>query len=138
MGIQTTITGLAEEAERQIRDQMWVLTPSDRDLAFQAEVGLREAVGKPESQEAMPDKERLKRLREVLAVLAINLTRTQGQLASFLSGAIAALEPVLHWRALPADHGATFGTLLPSPEQYTEAENAVRRLQDTLARITLG
>ncbi|MCW2904536.1 MAG: hypothetical protein JWO67_6801 [Streptosporangiaceae bacterium] len=32
--------------------------------------------------------------------------------------------------------GGTFGTVLPSPEEYTEAEDAVRRLQEVLALIT--
>ncbi len=135
--MRAAIKDLTEEAERQVRDRVWVLTPGDRDLAFQAEAGLRDAVGTSRAQEALPDKDRLERLREALAVLAINLARTHGRLAWFLSGAIAALEPVLHWRALPADGGRTFGTVPSSPEQYTEAENAVRRLQDSLARIAL-
>ncbi|MGW2376330.1 MULTISPECIES: hypothetical protein [Kitasatospora] len=134
--MQTTVASLAEEAERQIRDGVWELTPSDRSLALQAEAGLREAVGSPDTQELRSEKDRLERLREVLAVLAIALARTHGRLAWFLSGAITALEPVLHWRALDADHGSTFGTVPASPEQYTDAETAVRHLQDTLTRIT--
>ncbi|MGW2786738.1 hypothetical protein ACWC3X_36920 [Streptomyces populi] len=74
--------------------------------------------------------------RETLAVLAISLARTHGRLAWFLSGALNALEPVLRWRALPADRGGSFGTVLPSPEEYKEAEDAVRRFQDALAVIT--
>ncbi|MFC8448965.1 hypothetical protein [Kitasatospora sp. NPDC057223] len=42
--------------------------------------------------------------------------------------------PPLHWRALPADRGHTFGTIEPAPEQYTDAEEAVRRLQVLLAQ----
>jgi hypothetical protein len=83
----------------------------------------------------MSQKDRLEHLRETLAVLALCLARTHGRLAWFLSGAINALEPVLRWRALSADGGATFGTVLATPEEYTEAEEAVRRLQDVLAQI---
>ncbi|MFD8707687.1 hypothetical protein ACFV1W_34740 [Kitasatospora sp. NPDC059648] len=136
--MQTTVAGLAEEAERQIRGGVWELSPSDRSLALQVEAGLREAVGVPDTQELLSEKDRLEHLREVLAVLAIVLARTHGRLAWFLSGAITALEPVLRWRALDADHGSTFGTVPASPEQYTQAETAVRHLQDTLARITTG
>ncbi|MGW2374748.1 hypothetical protein [Kitasatospora sp. NPDC001683] len=46
--------------------------------------------------------------------------------------------PVLRWRALLAEDDHAFGTVPPALEQYTEAENAVRRLQATLARITAG
>ncbi|MGW2377671.1 MULTISPECIES: hypothetical protein [Kitasatospora] len=138
MDMQTTITGLAEEAERQIRDRVWELTPDDRGLAVQVEAGLREAVGPPDAQEVLPEKDRLEHLREVLAVLAIALASTHGRLAWFLSGAITALEPVLHWRALPAADEHAFGTVPPTPEHYTEAEDAVRRLQTTLARITVS
>ena len=108
----------------------------DRALALEAEAGLRDAVGPPDVQESLPQIDRLEHLRETLAVLAICLARTHGRMAWFLSGAINALEPVLGWRALPADGGGTFGTVLASPEEYTEAEDAVRRLQDVLAQIT--
>ncbi|MEU4039340.1 hypothetical protein [Streptomyces collinus] len=127
---------LAEDAERQIQDQVWKLEPSDRALALEAQAGLRDVVGPPDVREALPQIKRLEHLRETLAVLAISLARTHGRLAWFLSGALNALEPVLRWRALPADRGGTFGTVLPSPEEYTEAEDAVRRLQDALAHIT--
>lgn len=126
---------LAEEAEQQIQDHVWEVTPHDRALALDTEAGLRDAVGPPHAQEALPPIKRLERLRETLAVLAISLARTHGRLAWFLSGALNTLEPVLRWRALPADHGGTFGTVLPSHDDYTEAENAVRRIQDALARI---
>ncbi|MFJ9648879.1 IS5 family transposase [Streptomyces sp. NPDC101206] len=39
-------------------------------------------------------------------------------------------------RALPADQGGTFGTVLASRQEYAEVEEAVRQLQDALARIT--
>ncbi|MFJ8657160.1 hypothetical protein ACIRNU_32990 [Streptomyces rochei] len=130
------IAVLAEEAEQLIRDQVWKLTPKDHALARKTATGLREAVGPPDIQEALPPIDRLEHLRETLAVLAISLARTHGRLAWFLSGALNALEPVLRWRALPSDLGGTFGTVLPSPEEYTEAEDAIRRLHDALADIT--
>ncbi|MEW2306469.1 hypothetical protein AB0958_42085 [Streptomyces sp. NPDC006655] len=136
MDMRRIIAVLAEEAEQQIQDQLWKLTESERALAREAESGLRDAVGSPDAQEALPRIQRLERLRETLAVLAIALARTHGRLAWFLSGALNALEPVLRWRALSADRGATFGTVLPSSEEYREAEDAVRRLQEALAQIT--
>ncbi|MFC0058193.1 hypothetical protein [Streptomyces actinomycinicus] len=136
MDMRRAVAVLAEEAEQQIQDQTWKLTPSDRALAVEAEAGLRDAVGPPDVQEALPQIKRLEHLRETLAVLAISLARTHGRLAWFLSGTVNALGPVLRWRALSADRGGTFGTVLPSPEEYTEAEDAVRQLRDALARIT--
>ncbi|MER6076044.1 hypothetical protein ABT187_46360 [Streptomyces sp. NPDC001817] len=96
---------------------MWKLEPSDRALALETETGLRDAVGPPDVQEALPQIDRLEHLRETLAVLAISLACTHGRLAWFLSGAINALEPVLRWRPLPADRGGSFGTVLASPEE---------------------
>ncbi|MFJ6793850.1 hypothetical protein [Streptomyces sp. NPDC091268] len=136
MDMRRIVAMLAEEAEQQIADQVWELAPSERLLALEAQTGLRDAVGPPDVQEALPQIDRLGQLREALAVLAVSLARTHGRLAWFLSGAIDALEPVLRWRALPAERGGTFGTVLPSPEQYTQAEEAVRRLRDTLAQLT--
>ncbi|MGW5847674.1 hypothetical protein ACWFQ8_06840 [Streptomyces sp. NPDC055254] len=136
MDMQRIVAVLIEEAEQQIQDGVWELAPNDRALAREVEAGLRDAVGPPDSQEKLPQIDRLEHLRETLAVLAISLARTHGRLAWFLSGAIHALEPVLRWRALPAGHGGTFGTVLPTPDEYTEAEEAVRRLQDALTRIT--
>jgi hypothetical protein len=135
MDMRRIVAVLAEEAEQQIRDHVWKVAPDDRALALDTEAGLRDAVGPPDVQEAMPQIERLEHLRETLAVLAISLAHTHGRLAWFLSGALNALEPVLRWRAMSADGGGTFGTVLPSPEEYTEAEDAVRRLQEVLAQI---
>lgn len=42
----------------------------------------------------------------------------------------------LNWRALPDDGGASFGTVEPTPAQFADAEDAVRRLQTTLTRVT--
>lgn len=136
MDMRRVVAVLAEEAEQQIHDQVWVLKPHDHALALEAQTGLRKAVGVPKVQEALPQIDRLEHLRESLAVLALCLARTHGRLAWFFSGAIEALEPVLRWRALSADRGGTFGTVPASPEEYVEAEGAVRRLQDVLALIT--
>ncbi|MFJ3205580.1 hypothetical protein [Streptomyces sp. NPDC086989] len=135
MDMQRIVVVLAEEAEQQIQDQVWNLEPSDRAVARETEGRLRDAVGPQGVQDALPQIKRLEHLRETLAVLAISLARTHGRMAWFLSGALHALEPVLRWRALPSDGGGTFGTVLPSSEDYTEAEDAVRRLQDALAQI---
>ena len=136
MDMRRIVAVLAEEAEQQIRDHVWELTPQDRALVLEAEAGLRKAVGPPEVQEALPQVDRLEHLRETLAVLALCLARTHGRLAWFLSGAINALEPVLRWRALSAEGGGTFGTVLASPGEYAEAEDAVCRLQEILSQIT--
>lgn len=135
MDMRRIVAVLAEEAEQQIKAQVWKLEPSDRALAIEAEAGLRDVVGPPNVQEDLPQIKRLEHLRETLAVLAISLARTHGRMAWFLSGALNALEPVLRWRAMPADRGGSFGTVLPSPEEYKEAEDAVRRLQAALAVI---
>ncbi|MEU3466273.1 hypothetical protein ABZ721_40890 [Streptomyces sp. NPDC006733] len=136
MDMRRIVAVLAEEAGQQLHDQVWELTSSDRALALTTGTSLRDVVGPPDVQEALPQITRLEHLREALAVLAVSLARTHGRLAWFMSGALNALEPVLRWRAMPADHGGTFGTVLADPEQYTEAEDAVRLLQDTLTRIT--
>ncbi|MEU9917776.1 hypothetical protein [Streptomyces sp. NPDC051001] len=138
MDMRRIVAVLAEEAEQQIHNQVWKPAPSECALAHETEMGLRKAVGPPDVQETLPQIDRLEHLREALAVLAISLARTHGRLAWFLSGAINALEPVLRWRALSSDRGGTFGTVLASLEEYTEAEEAVRRIQDSLARIAAG
>ncbi|MGI5413918.1 hypothetical protein ACQEV9_44860 [Streptomyces chartreusis] len=136
MDMRGAVAVLAEEAEQQIQDQVWTVAQSDRALALETEARLRDVVGPPDVQEALPQIKRLEHLRETLAVLAISLARTHGRLAWFLSGALNALEPVLRWRALPSDGGGTFGTVLPSPEEYAQAEDAVRRLRAALAQIS--
>ncbi|MFD8413724.1 MULTISPECIES: hypothetical protein [unclassified Streptomyces] len=136
MDMRRIVAVLVEEAEQQMAEGLWELAADDRALAVETEAGLRNAVGPLEVQGALPWIGRLEHLRESLAVLAISLARTHGRMAWFLSGALNALEPVLRWRALPADQGGTFGTVLASPEEYAEAEEAVRQLQDALARIT--
>ncbi|MET9351364.1 hypothetical protein [Streptomyces termitum] len=129
------IENLVEEAERQIREGTWIPDHAHRATAAKAATDLRAAVGTPQEQEALPLVDRLACLREALADVAIALAQVHGQLAWFLGAAATALTPVLHWRALSAEDRDTFGAVLPTLPQYTEAEEAVRRLQDALARI---
>ncbi|MFE9933077.1 hypothetical protein [Streptomyces sp. NPDC005533] len=133
MDMRTTIEGLAEEAERQLHDKTWEPTDADRALAAQAAVDLAAAVGPPDLQQALTPVERLEDLREALAVIAIATARIHGPLAWLLAAASTALAPILHWRALAAEAGHTFGTIEAGPEWYAEAEDAVRRLQAVLA-----
>ncbi|MGI5479264.1 hypothetical protein [Streptomyces lavendofoliae] len=136
MDIRTVIEDLAEEAERLIHDGVWVLTTTDRSVASKAAADLHTAVGTPQSQQTLPEVDRLERLREALAAVAIALAHVHGRLAWFLGAAATALTPVLHWRAMPAEDGPTFGAVPPTPQQYTEAEDAVRRLRSVLTSIT--
>ncbi|MFE9905092.1 hypothetical protein [Streptomyces achromogenes] len=130
--MRTTIESLADDALRQIRDHEWELTPAERNLVTRAAADLAAAVRAPEVQEALPPLERLEHLREALAVLA----KVHGHLAWFLSSASTVLVPLLQWRALPAEPGHAFGTIEPTPAQYTEAEDAARHLQAALTRLT--
>ncbi len=129
------IEELVKEAERQIRDHKWILTPKDRAVAAKAADDLHAAVGAPQAQQDLPAVARLEHLREALAAVAIALAHVHGRMAWFLGAAATALTPILHWRAMPAEHGPTFGAVPPPVEQYTEAEDAIRRLQSTLAGI---
>ncbi|GAA3387026.1 hypothetical protein [Streptomyces roseoviridis] len=135
MGVQSAIAVLVEEAEQQVRERMWDPSSGDRALALETAAGLREAVGAGQDGEDLPDIERLAHLREALAALAITLARTHGRLAWFLAACIEALSPILHWRALPAGQAPAFGTTHPTPEQLTDAEDALRQLAATLTRI---
>ncbi|MFC8016292.1 hypothetical protein [Streptomyces cinereoruber] len=134
--MRTAIEDLVEEAERLIRDQVWILTPGDRFIAAKAAADLDAAVLTPQTQQVLPEVDRLAHLREALAVVAIALAHVHGRLAWFLGAAATALTPVLHWRALPDEDGPTFGAVAPTHAQYTEAEDAVRRLQNALAGIS--
>ncbi|WP_033825589.1 hypothetical protein [Kitasatospora sp. MBT63] len=135
MDMRAEVALLIDEAERQLNDGVWDLTPGDRALARQAAAELKGAVGGPDSEGHPADIDRLEHLREALAVLAIALSRTHGRLAWFLAGGSAALSPVLHWRALPAGDRPAFNTVRPTPQQYADAEDAVRRLGAMLTRL---
>ncbi|MFD9572464.1 hypothetical protein ACFWBI_21740 [Streptomyces sp. NPDC059982] len=109
---------------------------ADTALARSTATRLATFVGTAAAQEALPGIERLEYLREALAVPAVGTAHTHGQLAWFLGRATAALAPVLQWRALTADREHALGTVLPTPEEFTDAENAVRHLHNVLARTT--
>ncbi|OKJ48662.1 hypothetical protein AMK27_38310 [Streptomyces sp. CB02009] len=130
------VAELAAEAERQTATGRWDLSTASTALARATATQLAGFVGPLDIQEALPGIERLERLREALAVVAIGTARTHGQLAWFLARANIALTPVLRWRALTADREHAFGTVVPTPQEFTDAENAVRHLQSVLARST--
>ncbi|WP_282795206.1 hypothetical protein [Streptomyces sp. CC224B] len=133
--MQRAIEDVALEAERLIRDQVWVLTPAERLVVAKAATELEAAVGTPQSQQSLPAVDRLEHLREALAAVAIALAHVHGRLAWFLGAAATALTPVLHWRALSAEDGPTFGAVSPTLQQYTDAEEAIRRLRSALASM---
>ncbi|MFJ3205610.1 hypothetical protein [Streptomyces sp. NPDC086989] len=135
MDMRTTIETLITEAREQIRDQAWIPTPTDRAIAGKAAVDLANAIGTAHAQSALPPVERLEQLRAALAALAISLAHVHGRLAWFLGATATALTPVLQWRALNPEGGPAFGTVQPTPEQYTDAEEAIRRIQTTLTHI---
>ncbi|MFD7127773.1 MULTISPECIES: hypothetical protein [Streptomyces] len=135
MGMRQDIEELAKEAEWQIREHKWVPTADDHTVAARVAADLRAVVGTPRSQQELFAVTRLGHLREAFAAVAIALASVHGPMAWFLGAAATALTPILHWRALPALHGHTFGAISPPLQQYTEAEEAIRRLQDTLARL---
>ncbi|MFD8708676.1 hypothetical protein ACFV1W_39880 [Kitasatospora sp. NPDC059648] len=128
------VAALAAEAERQFRDGLWDLAAQDAALARKTAEALAEALGAEAAPEPPPVIERLEHLREALAVLALGIARTHGQLAWFLARASTILSPVLSWRSLPADRRQSFGTVVPGPEALADAEGAVRRLQAALLR----
>ncbi|MFF5447597.1 hypothetical protein [Streptomyces sp. NPDC012888] len=134
--MRTAIEELAEEAEQQIRDRFWEVSEQDRAVAAKAAADLRAAVGPAEIQELLAVIDRLRHLREALAALAVALAHVHGRLAWFLGAACTALGPVLNWRALPPGAGPTFGATQPTPQQYENAEDAIRRLQTALTHIT--
>ncbi|MGW1014480.1 hypothetical protein ACWD4X_31125 [Streptomyces termitum] len=136
--MKAIIEELAEKAERQLSDQVWIPDPADRAIAEKAATGLYALVGAPEVQRALSDVDRLARLREALAAVAIALAHVHGRLAWFLGAAATALTPILNWRALPLEGGPTFGAVEPTAQEYEDAEEAVRRLQATLAAVVVA
>ncbi|WP_406865222.1 hypothetical protein ABZO31_00690 [Streptomyces sp. HUAS MG47] len=136
--MRTAIDDLAEEAGRLIRHGAWVPTPHDGAVAQETAADLQAAIGAAQSQEMLPAIDRLAHLREAIAAVAIALAHVHGRLAWFLGAAATILTPILHWRALPAEDNSTFGAVTPEPQQYTEAEDAIRRLQSVLSGITVA
>lgn len=136
--MRTVIEELVGEAGRLIREGVWIRTSTDRTVAAKAAADLHAAVGAPQFQQTLSEVDRLERLREALAAVAIALAHVHGRLAWFLGAAATALTPVLHWRAMPAEDGLTFGAVVPALQQYAEAEDAVRRLQSALTGIAIA
>ncbi|MEU7094102.1 hypothetical protein [Kitasatospora aureofaciens] len=137
-GMGAQVAALAAEAERQFRDGLWELAAQDAALARKTAEGLAQALGAETGPEPLPVMDRLERLREALAVLALGIARTHGQLAWFLARASTVLAPVLSWRSLPADRRQSFGTVVPDAEALADAEGAVRRLHAALIRTGTG
>ncbi|GAA2744374.1 MULTISPECIES: STAS domain-containing protein [Kitasatospora] len=136
-GMRAKAAALAAEAERQIREGQWEVTPEDAALAGETADRLAQAVGPAAAQAALPTIERLELLRETLAHLTAGIARTHGQLAWFLAQGTASLTPVLQWRTLLADHRQSFGTRLPTPDELTDAEDTVRSLRTALTVLAL-
>ncbi|MFJ7158776.1 hypothetical protein ACIQUQ_28075 [Streptomyces sp. NPDC101118] len=134
--MRTIIEDLAGQAEQQLRGGVWRVTDTDRSVAAKAAAELSAAVGPADVQETLAVIDRLAHLREALAAVALALAHVHGRLAWFLGAAATALTPILHWRALPVENGPTFGAVAPTPEQYRDAEDAIRRLHTVLTRIT--
>ncbi|MFG2616985.1 hypothetical protein ACGFXC_05125 [Streptomyces sp. NPDC048507] len=115
---------MAAQAGRQTRTGRWEPPSSDTALARATATLLGKAVGPAIVQQGLPGIERLERLREALAVRAIGTARTHGQLAWFLARTTTALTPVLQWRALSADRERALGPVVPTPEEFTDAETS--------------
>ncbi|MFE3382311.1 methyltransferase [Streptomyces anulatus] len=109
MGMRQDIEDLAKEAEWQIREHKWVPSANDHTVAARVAADLRAVVGTPQSQQELLAVTRLGHLREALAAVTIALAYVHGPMAWFLGAAATALTPILHWRAMPARHGHTFG-----------------------------
>ncbi|MFB9370762.1 hypothetical protein [Kitasatospora albolonga] len=137
-GLTAQLTHLLAEAGRQLDRSLWVPVPDDAALARKTAAGLAESVLDGPRQEQLPVIDRLERLREALAVTALGIARTHGQLAWFLSRAGTVLTPVLTWRVLPADELRSFGLTVPAPDELADTERAVRLLTAALDRIGDG
>ncbi|MEK9524248.1 STAS domain-containing protein [Streptomyces venezuelae] len=135
-GMCAQAAALTAQAERQTSTAQWDLSAAGTTLARTTAIRLGETIGPADVQQELPGIERLERLREALAILTIGTAHTHGQLAWFLSSATVTLTPVLRWRALTADERQSFGTVVPTSEEFTDAENAVRHVRTALSHIT--
>ncbi|MFE9845324.1 STAS domain-containing protein [Streptomyces goshikiensis] len=127
---------LVVEASGQVADGLWEMSSGETALARVTAEHLAQAVGPPGEQLELPSIERLERLREALAHMAMAIARTHGQLAWFLARTTEALTPVLHWRTLTADRAQSFGTVVPTPAELADAEDAVRLLHTALDEMS--
>ncbi|MFJ3202909.1 STAS domain-containing protein [Streptomyces sp. NPDC086989] len=135
-GMCIQASALAAQVELQAGSGQWELSRDEIALAHSTSAHLAEAVGPATLQEVLPGIERLERLREALAALAIGIAHTHGQLAWFLARTATVLAPVLQWRALTAEGEKALGTVVPSAAEFTDAEDAVRLVHTLLARTT--
>ncbi|MFE2923776.1 STAS domain-containing protein [Streptomyces goshikiensis] len=134
--MRTKTEALVVEASRQIADGLWKMSSGETALARVTAVHLGQAVGPPGERLELPFIERLERLRQALAHMAMAIARTHGQLAWFLAQTTEALTPVLQWRTLTADRAQSFGTVVPTPAELADAEDAVRLLQTALNEMS--
>ncbi|MFG2972319.1 STAS domain-containing protein [Streptomyces sp. NPDC048331] len=135
-GTTTRAGSLAAEAARQICHGLWKVSDSETELARTTAEHLGRAVGPVDDQRGLPVIERLERLREALAQVAMALARTHGPLAWFLAQTAEGLAPVLHRRTLLGDPAQAFGTVVPTPGGLADAEDAVRCLRSALVELS--
>ncbi|WP_033223034.1 hypothetical protein [Kitasatospora phosalacinea] len=122
------------EAQRQLVQGEWDPAPADLVLVRETAVALAAAVGPVDVQAKLARIDRLAGLREALAAIALTVARTHGRLAWFLAQCSSELAPVLHWRALEAPEGGSFGATLPDEDELADAEEAIRSLTAMLTR----
>ncbi len=129
MNVYSAIQAVVEEAEHELACQAWKPTEVDRGLAEQLRQSLETFTTDRGGESST---ERLERLREGIAAVAITLASCHGPLAWFLGQCATALGPILQWRSLPAEVGHAFKTTIPTPEQLADAEHAFIRLHNLL------
>ena len=121
MSVYSAVQAVVEEAEQELACGAWKPTEIDRGLVQRLRGSLQPFIA---DEDGGSSTERLERLREGMAAVAITLASCHGPLAWFLGQCATALSPVLQWRSLPADTGHAFKTTMPTPEQFTDAERA--------------
>lgn len=129
MSVYSAVQAVVEEAEHELACGSWKPTEADRTLVERLRRSLETFTA---DGDGMSSTERLERLREGMAAVAITLASCHGPLAWFLGQCATALGPILQWRSLPADADHAFKTTMPSPEQLTDAERAFARLHTLL------
>ncbi|QKW23660.1 hypothetical protein HUT16_35250 [Kitasatospora sp. NA04385] len=138
MSMSAAVEQVVLEAQRQLVQGEWDPARADLVLVRETALALAAAVGPADVQAKSARIDRLAGLREALAVLAVTVARTHGRLAWFLAQCSSELAPVLHWRALEAPEGGSFGAVLPDEEEFADAEEAIRSLTAMLARTGPG
>ncbi|MFH9355386.1 hypothetical protein [Kitasatospora sp. NPDC017646] len=136
MIMSTAVEQAVHEAEYLLTKGTWDLAANESALARDTATALDNAVGPADSHQALPRIERLAALREAIATLAMTIARTHGHLAWFLAQCASHLDPILHWRALDAPDGRSFGATIPTIDELADAEAAVRLLAAMLHRTS--